>query len=132
MCTAGPLVCLPFRRAPFNTDLHRALLLLGNSNICATEVNEAYIAYLSKLNEKMEYAASADHNQVVAFKEMSPHLESLKVKVIISPFVSERWPSPCSISDGSFSSPLSGSRQDSRLPAAANLRTAQTKHGESP
>jgi hypothetical protein len=81
---------LSFRSTPFDTDLHH-VLLLGNSNICATEVNEAYIAYLSKLNEKMEYAASADHNQVVAFKEMSPHLESLKVKVIISPFVSERW-----------------------------------------
>lgn len=52
------------------------------NNICATEVNEAYIAYLTKLNEKMEYAASADHSQVVAFKEMSPHLESLRVKAV--------------------------------------------------
>jgi len=46
-------------------------------------VNEAYIAYLTKLNEKIEYAASADHSQVVAFKEMAPHLESLRVKVTI-------------------------------------------------
>jgi hypothetical protein len=44
-------------------------------------VNEAYIEYLTKLNEKMEYASSADHSQVIAFKEMAPHLDSLKTKV---------------------------------------------------
>jgi len=46
-----------------------------------SEVNDSYIEFLTKLNEKMEYASSADHTHVLAFKEMAPHLESLKKKV---------------------------------------------------
>jgi hypothetical protein len=74
-------------------------------------VNEAYIAYLTKLNEKMEYAASADHSQVVAFKEMAPHLESLRVKVAISLFSLQPTNDTDRVIDGlaffSFSSPAS-------------------------
>lgn len=67
--------------APVSDNSERAWLIFSCSNICSTEVNEAYIDYLTKLNEKMEYASSADPSQVIAFKELSPHLENLKLKV---------------------------------------------------
>jgi len=53
------------------------------NNICVSEVNDPYIEFLTKLNEKMEYASSADHTHVLAFKEMAPHLESLKKKAVL-------------------------------------------------
>ncbi len=54
------------------------------SNICSAEVNELYLEFLTQLNGKIQFTCSAPSDKVIAFKEMHPHLESLKNKVMAS------------------------------------------------